>query len=436
MASTAIGANGHGLGLAGPPWPEPIDQRAYHGVAGQIVRELGPYTEADPVGILAVLLAGCGNWLGDGIYCQVSGKRHGLRVYPVLVGETGLGRKGTAQAAAEAVLRAAKPGWFGQRRVSGLASGEGLIYQVRDAVTKQEPIRDKGKNIVGYQDVIDDSGVTDKRLFVVEEEFGRVIRVLSRDNNTLSAVLRDAWDGNALRSLVKNPYGTAEAHVTIVGHITPVELARYLTTTEAANGFGNRFVWLLVRKAGDVDDEEALNEGQLGYLGDLLAGALDDAREHLSLLRRDDEARALWQRTKPLLERRRAGLVGAVTGRATVQVVRLSAIYAALEAAPRIGRAHLEAALALWRYAEDSAMCTFGDSQGDPIADTIIQALRERARTQTELSNLFNRHVPAEQLADTLELLEDRGLVRHEEQATRGRPRTVWHLAEPVERRP
>ena len=33
------------------------------------------------------------------------------------------------------------------------------------------------------------------------------------------------------------------AQVSIVGHITQDEFRRYLTATEAGNGFGNRFVW-------------------------------------------------------------------------------------------------------------------------------------------------------------------------------------------------
>ena len=40
-----------------------------------------------------------------------------------------------------------------------------------------------------------------------------------------------------------------DAHVSIVGHITKAELLRHLTETEAANGFANRFLWLMVRRS-------------------------------------------------------------------------------------------------------------------------------------------------------------------------------------------
>ncbi len=435
MAETLIGRNGHtpaeGTAVE-PPWPPPVDARAYHGPAGEFVRAIAPQTEADPVGILAVLLSGCGNALDRHIYCDVSGKRHELRANVALVGPTALGRKGTAQAVAEALLEEATPHWLRRRKFNGLSSGEGLIWAVRDPLVKQEPIRDKDKTILRYQEVVEDAGESDKRLWVVEEEFASVIKVLSREGNTLSTIVRNAWDGNPLRSLTRNPYGTDEAHVTIVGHITPVELAQHLTSTEAANGFANRFLWLLVRKAREIEDDDAgLDRGVLNYYGTLLGDVLEEWRERPGRLRRDDEARTLWRQVKPTLERRPAGLVGAVTARATQQVIRLSAIYAALDVSARIARVHLEAALALWQYAEDSVRCIFGDTTGDPVIDRIIVALRERPRTSTELRNLFSRNLP--QLEDTLELMEGWGWIVGEQIRTGkpGKPPTVWRLVAP-----
>jgi hypothetical protein len=51
--------------------------------------------------------------------------------------------------------------------VGGLSSGEGLIHAVRDPVEKQEPIRERGSRAVtGYETVVADPGVADKRLLV------------------------------------------------------------------------------------------------------------------------------------------------------------------------------------------------------------------------------------------------------------------------------
>jgi len=47
-----------------------------------------------------------------------------------------------------------------------------------------------------------------------------------------------------MRSLTKNsPACRYGAHISIIGHIKKMKLTRYLNTTEASNGFANRFLW-------------------------------------------------------------------------------------------------------------------------------------------------------------------------------------------------
>src|SRR4029453_2896452 len=121
---------------------------------------------------------------------------------------------------------------------SGLSSGEGLIWAVRDPIEKQQPIKEGGR-VVDYQLVTEDAGVTDKRLLVIESELASTLKVMAREGNTLSPVMRQAWDGHDLRTLTKSSSARATApHISIIGHITRDELRRYLEATEAANGFG------------------------------------------------------------------------------------------------------------------------------------------------------------------------------------------------------
>ena len=86
--------------------------------------------------------------------------------------------------------------WVGRCHRSGLSSGEGLIWAVRDPIEKQQPIKQHGR-VIDYQLVVEDPGITDKRLLVTEAEFASTLRVLD-DGNTLSALLRQAWDGQDL----------------------------------------------------------------------------------------------------------------------------------------------------------------------------------------------------------------------------------------------
>lgn len=68
----------------------------------------------------------------------------------------------------------------------------------------KQPIKGNGGRITDYQDVIDDYGALEKRAFIQEPEFARVLRVISREGNTLSAVLRQAWDSDSIRTIRKS----------------------------------------------------------------------------------------------------------------------------------------------------------------------------------------------------------------------------------------
>ena len=108
--------------------------------------------------------------------------------------------------------------------VNGLSSGEGLIWAVRDAMTK------------GAETI--EAGVDDKRLFVQESEFPSVLKVMAREGNTLSPVIRLAWDTGNLRTLTKNsPAKATDAHISILGHTTQQELLRHLNDTGGRQRF-------------------------------------------------------------------------------------------------------------------------------------------------------------------------------------------------------
>jgi hypothetical protein len=310
--------------------------------------------------------------------------------------------------------------WAENRVVSGLSSGEGLIYQVRDATTKT--------NKEGEQ-VLDDPGEPDKRLLVVEEEFASVLRMIDRDGNTLSPVVRAAWDGNDLRTLTKSsPLRATRPHISILGHITRDELLRNLHATERVNGFANRFLFLLVRRSNVLPHGGFLSDTEIMALAHRITLALQEARKR-GAMQRDQNANRMWEEVYPALTRKRPGILDAVTTRAEAQVLRLSLNYALIDGAMAIQPPHLEAALAVWTYSEESAEYLFGDAIGDPIADTILRALRTNgAMTQTQLSELFGRNQNAARLQQALVLLLSLGKVRTwtGESVNGGRAPTWW----------
>jgi hypothetical protein len=398
---------------ARPNWPDAIDPAAYHGIAGDLVRTVEPFTEADPVAVLIHFLVMTGNAIGRGPYFRVSATEHHANLFAILVGDTSRGRKGTSENDVRQVLRNADSEWTANRIQSGLSSGEGLIHAVRDPQTKEQPVREKGR-VSGYEQVRVDEGVSDKRLMVIESEFASTLRVMTREGNILSAVVRQAWDSGDLRIMTRNsPEKATDAHIAVLGHITRQELLRNLGTTEAANGFGNRFLWMAVKRSKLLPDGGAVPATNVGRLGKAIEHAIVTARA-IGEVRRDDRAAHVWRDgIYAHLSRDRAGMLGSLTSRAEAQVVRLSLLYALLDGSDLITEEHLLAALAVWTYAEDSARYIFGESVGDATADRILTSLRRSpdGLTRTQISDLFQRNVNAAEIERALELLRTAGLV-------------------------
>jgi hypothetical protein len=165
-------------------------------------------------------------------------------------------------------------------------------------------------------------------------------------------------------------------HISLIAHITQRELAQSLHRTEAHNGFANRCLWTWVERSNCLPEGGNLGANELSAIARELRRALDwTAATSEIVFRRDQAARELWQDRHPALSRLRPGLRGAATSRAEAQVLRLGAIYAALDCSPVVGVPHLQAALAVWDYCSASASLLFGNSTGDSIADRISDAL-------------------------------------------------------------
>jgi len=414
--------------LGASNWPV-FSPEALYGLAGDIVRALDPFTEADPVAILTNTLVGFGNLIGDGAHCRVGFTKHPPRLNAVQVGETAKGRKGTGWAMTSEPLIIVDSSWK-ERIMHGLSSGEGLIFQVRDQRIESQPVKQRGR-VVDYEEVIVDQGVEDKRLLIVEQEFSQALKMMSREGNILSPTIRLAWDSGDLHPLTKtNPIRATGAHVSIIGHITRDELLRHLTETEMANGFGNRFLWLMVRRSKLLPTPKQIPADILSPLIERLKAAYQFALD-VGELGRDAEAESAWCAAYAALSEGKPGMLGALTARAEAQVLRLSLIYTLLDCSHTIRLPHLQAALALWSYCERSAALIFGDSLGDEKADRILRTVRERGRlTETEIRDLFSRH-DSKGVDRALGVLHRQGLLRPVTEESGGRPRIVW---EPVSR--
>jgi hypothetical protein len=384
-------------------WPF-LPREALHGLAGEVVQIIGPHSEADEAAILVQFLTAFGNLVGTGPHCCVESTDHALNLFAVLVGESSKARKGTSWNHIERLFARIDAGWVNDRVTGGLSSAEGLIAEVQDDA---EPAKDR-------------------RLLVVQAEFASVLRVMSRDGNTLSPILRAAWDSGNLRTLVKhNPLKATAAHISLVGHITRPELLRYLSDTESHNGFANRLLWCAVRRSKCLPEGGAVPSAQMDALADRLRAVVRWAT-NCGQITRDDAARKLWAEVYPKLSEGLPGLLGAATSRAEAQVLRLSAIYAGLDMSATVRVEHLHAALAVWDYAFASARYIFGDATGDPIADRIREALSVDGLSRTAVRDLFGRHASSERIEAALKTLSSLGIAERVMVKTEGRSIEMW----------
>jgi hypothetical protein len=319
--------------------------------------------------------------------------------------------------AAKGLFADVDPEWMTTRVLSGLSSGEGLIFAVRDPQISDD-------------DEVVDSGVADKRLVTVESEFAKVLRVSRRENNTLSTILRQCWDDGTLRVMTRNsPLTATGAHVSVIGHITPLELRQELKTTDMASGFINRFILVLVKRRHLLPMGGRLDAPARAALVAKFTTAAAAAKD-VDLLSRDVDALEHWTEIYGHLTRSRLGLVGAILNRAPAHVLRLSALYALADLSDTIRRPHQQAALALWEYAEASTTYIFGKRVGHRLANFLLESLRTEPTglTRTDIRNLLGRNRQADEISEALQFLADLGLAKCvvEPHSGPGRPTVRW----------
>src|SRR6266508_2637808 len=368
---------------AAPGWPEAPHPDAYDGLAGAIVETIAPHTEADPVAILGQLLVACGSVIGRSAWFGVEATRHHPNEFVVLVGDSAKARKGSSWDHVARLLARADPA-FAARTHTGLSTGEGLVWAVRDPAGA-------------------DPGAADQRLLVVEPEFASVLKATGRDVNTLSPVLRAAWDGRALQLLTRTaPARASAAHVAVIGHITATELRAQLNAVELANGFLNRFMLLACRRVRLLPEGGEPDPLAGTGLDASLASALAVAR-NAGQLRFALGARVAWWDTYARLSEPAPGLAGAMCARAEAHVVRLALIYALLDRSTAINLAHLYAAL----------------------------AVTPAGLTRTQIRDLLHRNQPGVAVDQALAALAQADRARRHRVITRGRPAELWTALDP-----
>lgn len=375
-------------------------EEALHGLAGRIVKKLMVETEAHPAALLIHTMLRFGNLIGRTAHVVAEGTRHYANEFAVVVGKSSKSRKGTANDRIADIYVGIDTAWENTNQTSGFGSGEAVISNVRD----DQEFHDRGKvRIV--------PGIEDKRLFVREGEFSKLLNVAQREGNTLSPVLRDAWDGKDLRNNVKhNPLAATEPHISAVCDITIHELTASLKEQERYNGFANRFIFLFVERSRLIPQSRVQFDWteERSELRSAIAFAKSRCRMFFS-----EAARRMWGRKYEQLTQEIDGSIGAITGRAEGHVYRLSLIFALLDRRSDIRSEHLKAAMALWDYSMRSVLHIFNTVVLTPAQKRIIDYLGTAGPSTTAQirEELFKRNRGKDEIVTDLDRLKENGLI-------------------------
>ena len=260
-----------------PVVPPTLGEDAYLGLTGEFLRAVASHTEATDAGVLAHFLPVVGTVSGPYRHIWAGNKQPPESTRFSWVARTEAAR-GPRCAPVDLFMERVDAAFWSEQRGGGLSSGEGLINAVSDK-------RDAEGNIVEVE----------KRLYIPEEEFSRVLAQFHRDGNTLSQVIRQAYDNGNLATMTVNPRRAYGAHISIVGHITPEELKEKLGGVEMANGLGNRFLWFLVDSEKIISRPKPIPDSVLDFEPRLRTLLMIGAEKKECQVGLDKEAQEHWE---------------------------------------------------------------------------------------------------------------------------------------------
>lgn len=335
------------------PQPDPI---CLYGLVGDVARAGSEGTEANPYAIAANFMAYLSCAIGRGPYLPIGNTWHHARLFILHIGRSGRGRKGDAVSLINRLdnaLRQLRATSAPPIHRGGLSSREGLVSLFHD----------------GYkQGKLEVPAILDKRLWVVESEFANVLHQGRREGNTLSAALRDCWDGVCLKPATKsNRLYASHPHLCLSGAISPSELLALMRARELTNGFANRFLMLWAEREKVVPFPKATPQETVDLLAVRTLGVLDfvkaervTERDHMRI-ELTAQAQGIYSQLYrgELIDDSGGDRVTALLERRAPMLLRLAMIFALCDLKTRIDVQHIQAAMGWIRHGVESAKFVF-----------------------------------------------------------------------------
>lgn len=398
------------VGLRHRNTPEP-DPECLYGLVGEVALAGSDDTETNPYAIAANFMAYLSCAVGRGVYLPIGNTRHHARLFCLHIGRSGRGRKGDALSLVfriDETLRAKDAAFAPQVHRGGLSTREGLAALIHDSYRQ------------GRQDV---PAIEDKRLWVVESEFANVLHQGRRDGNTLSAALRDCWDGVDLKPATKsNRIYASDPHVCLSGAISPGELTGLMTARELTNGFANRFLMIWAERTRMQPFPKETPQPVVEHLArralDVLAFVGADRYQDRHHLRMGLSPQAQSQYSQLYRGELNGdlgdGTISALLERRAPMLLRLAMLLALTDLQTCIDVPHIDAAAAWIRYATASVRYVFVSAAEEAkqakvleLSNRVLIFLRERGQaSRSQISaDCFRGKAPKALIDSSLEHL-------------------------------
>ncbi len=415
----------------------------FPGFIGKFVHACCINTEAVPVAVATYLFAWFSSHIGRIRYLTIGDERRWLNDYFLLVGPSGMGKgvsgKGPARAFhrmqefMEVTFQHAYDAGQGEGlkhcpslkvHFGGLSSGEGLGFALDDGEDSPEE-NEEGKNQLRRQ-------VTDKRILIIESELGNTLSQFSRQGNTLSAHLRNGYDGIDIRPLTKRDrVNVSDPYICLLGNITPHELIQFdENKLLSSNGLLNRMLMIWIQQGQLVPRPRGLSQDTLDQFAQLLAERIMKARKgyfetHWRNVRKlsapipfSDEAETIWDSIySQLVNQPDCSQVSSLTRRHRLHARILSALISLIEGHDKVTADDILCALKWIEYSRQSVVYCYRSQSEQLKAESrhgmarkilyaiVLLSRKQGCCTRTDIHHFYQNKLKGHNVSLALETL-------------------------------
>ncbi|WP_431915221.1 DUF3987 domain-containing protein [Nonomuraea jabiensis] len=370
-----------------------ISNEAFHALFGRITDALDPYTEGSKVGVMVSLMSAYSAYIGYGPTVETGKGSSPLALWGVLVGRSGVGRKGTATGIARRVIEAAFATFAEESVVEGLpATGLGFITELTERA----------------------EGTLANPVWFIEEEGDALLSNARRDAK-VGVYLRKAFDAQTIAHKTKmDDLRVRRPHLGLIMHVQPRNWAAVAGGKDATGGTWNRLlpVWVSQSKTLPVFESSDAHEA-IRQAARALRQAGDFARQVDTVTVPGHVARVFEAKHRPIVEAMiSTEAMSQYAERAMAYMIRLAGLFALSERRDEISERDFDAALALVCYSIETIAVK---------VENFVREAGDAGRTATEIYRALN--IKAADLREIVAQLDTIEVVKgHSAKGTGGRP--------------